>query len=311
MNKLEITQQVLFEVKQHKLNEELKVQQNLKLARQKSKEFAKLETQLKEMQIEIGKLPQNSDKSNELKFELYKLKTHMIKQLNKIGMSINDITPEVNCKKCQDKGTIGSSVCSCIKETVNKKLLKLAGLNENATATFDKADKKILKENKQLNGLFEFAKKFANDFPNIKKNNMVLIGPVGVGKTFILECIANEILKKNYFVIYTTAFNFSNVLLNALAKQQIEQQEIFNSFIDCDMLIIDDLGSELVQKKLSNANLFNVLNERKIKNKSTLISSNLMPEQIDDKYGNRICSRIFDKRNTEAYLVDGKDLRIN
>lgn len=311
MNKLEITQQTLFEIKQNKLNAELKAHENYIKIRKECPEFEKIDTKLKQLQIEIAKSANAPEKQKSLRFDFYNLKQTMYETLKKFGYDINLIEPKPNCEKCKDTGSVNGKQCECLKQKVNEKILKLAGLSEKNYYTFDSIDKKVMKENAKLNKIFELSKTYAEKYPNVKYKNMVFIGKVGVGKSYLLDCIASELIKHNNFVVYTTAFNLSNMLLTALTKKTYEQQDIFSTLIDCDILIIDDLGSELMQKELSLTNLFNILNERKIKGNATIISSNLMPEEIDEKYGNRISSRIFDKRNTQIILVEGKDLRIN
>lgn len=310
MNKTELTKQTIFEIKQAKLNAELAAHENLVKLRKENQAFSEKENMLKQLQIEIAQCT-DTEKQKSMRFDAYNLRQQLNAEIEKSGYKLSDIFPQPKCEICKDTGAVAGKTCECVKKIVNKKILSLAGLTDKQYNTFESIDKKVMQENTKLKKIFDYAKAFTEKFPDVKYKNMVFIGQVGVGKSYLLDCIASELINKNHFVVYTTAFNLSNILITALTKKVYEQQDIFSTLIDCEVLIIDDLGSELMQKELSLTNLFNILNERKIKGNSTIISSNLMPEQIDERYGNRISSRIFDKRNSQIFLVEGKDLRIN
>lgn len=161
-----------------------------------------------------------------------------------------------------------------------------------------------------LEKAYKLAQAYVEKFPNVKTSNLIFMGEVGVGKSFLLECIANALLEKQFFVVYTTAFNLSHSMLKALTLPPAQSGTLLAPLLECDLLIIDDLGSEPMFRNLSTSNMFTIFNEREIKNLSTLISTNMSLEDIGERYGNRIFSRIFNKRKSKVITFQGVDLRI-
>ena len=117
-------------------------------------------------------------------------------------------------------------------------------------------------------------------------------------------------LKQNFYVVYVTSFELNNLVIKTMDLFAENREEILSPLLECDLLIIDDLGTEPVYKQFSNNNLYTIINQRQLNNASTIISTNLAPQMIRDQYGDRLFSRIFNKQNTLALKFDGKDLRI-
>ena len=127
------------------------------------------------------------------------------------------------------------------------------------------------------------------------------------GKTFMSNCIANELLKKGKTVLYQTApVLLESVIDYKMSKQKNPLENINKSILEADLLIIDDLGTELTNS-FTNSELFNILNTRLLSGKKTIISTNLSPMQLGSNYAQRIFSRIFDRFKMVKFL--GKDLR--
>ena len=148
----------------------------------------------------------------------------------------------------------------------------------------------------------EFVNQFGKDF-----RNLFFYGDTGIGKTFLSNCIAKELIDKSYSVIYLSTFE----LFDILAKSKFEKDEAadrMNHYIfDCDLLIIDDLGTELVNS-FTTSQLFLCLNERILRKKSTIISTNLSMTDLREVYSERIFSRITS--NYTMLRLIGDDIRI-
>ena len=148
----------------------------------------------------------------------------------------------------------------------------------------------------------EFTQNFAKD-----GGNLLLYGDTGVGKTFLTHCVAKELLDQTFSVIYFTA----SQLFDIFAKKQFEKDEDaardYEHIYDCDLLLIDDLGTEFANG-FTISQMFVCLNERLLRGKSTMISTNLSLDDLNNMYSERVFSRI-----TSAYTVlriTGDDIRI-
>lgn len=309
MNKKTLMIDVANDIKSSKFNAELLAEQHLKEIRTKSKEFCLLDDELRKTMFELGK-NQNIDLTQEQEL-LQNLKQKRQQALKNCGKTEDYIKPHYSCKLCEDTGVLKGEKCVCFWQRFHQKLIENSGLKMEMLKSFDDSNPQILEQNTNLKKAHELAKTYTEKFPNTKIKNFVFVGEVGTGKTFLLECIASKLLEKQFFVVYATAFNIQNTMLKALTSSPYEQDLIMSPLLECDLLIIDDLGTEPVIRNVSVSCLFSVLNEREAKNKATLISTNLSPEDIEARYGNRIFSRIFNQRKTKAILFDGKDLRIN
>jgi len=147
---------------------------------------------------------------------------------------------------------------------------------------------------------------FAGKFPNVKKNNIILTGATGTGKTYAIQSLGKQLLDNNHSVLYITAFSMVTRF-----KQYIfdKDESAFNDMLDCDILIIDDLGTEPVIRNITDEYLYNLINERYVGGKSFIITTNLDKQMMTERYGDRISSRIFAKDTTAEIKLTGADLR--
>ena len=130
-----------------------------------------------------------------------------------------------------------------------------------------------------------------DNFEN-KPKNIFFYGNTGVGKTFLSNCIAKELLDAGYSVIYFTAFQLFDILSKGVYEKDADAIATHQNIFDCDLLIIDDLGTEL-SNSFTTSQLFLCLNERILRQKSTIISTNLNMNQVADIYSERVLSRIM------------------
>ena len=137
--------------------------------------------------------------------------------------------------------------------------------------------------------------------------NLFFYGATGVGKTFLSNCVAKELLDKGHSVIYFTAFQLFDIFEKDTFQKDAAASAAGQNIFDCDLLIIDDLGTELANS-FTASRLFLCLNERMLRQKSTLISTNLSIDQLADVYSERICSRIFSSYT--MIKLFGDDIRL-
>ena len=147
---------------------------------------------------------------------------------------------------------------------------------------------------------------FIDDFDH-KPKNLLFYGKTGVGKTFLTNCVAKELLDHGYSVIYFTAFQLFDILSKGVFEKDSDAIATHQNIFDCDLLVIDDLGTELINS-FTSSQLFLCVNERLIRQKSTIISTNLSVERIKESYSERTFSRILDSY-TFINLFTEEDIR--
>lgn len=308
MNRTEIINSEKNKLKQKKLSAEIKAQNIVQVLRQ-NKEYASTETLMRKKMLEIVALPEN--KTKDLRKEYNALQQKLESIAKKLGYSPTDLVPNYTCKKCNDTGFYNHRICECLSNAIKLRLQQESGLADFKGHKFTDSKQNILTENQTLNKAYNYALNYVKNFPNNKLKNIVFSGNVGTGKTFLSECIANALIKRDYYVVYITSFELNNIVIKSMDIFADNRQEILSPLLDCDLLIIDDLGSEPIFKNASVNNLYTIINQRQLNNLSTIISTNLTPQMIRDQYGDRLFSRIFNKQNTMPIHFDGKDLRIN
>ena len=150
------------------------------------------------------------------------------------------------------------------------------------------------------------AKDFVNSFGESSRN-LFLYGDTGVGKTFLSNCIAKELINRSFSVLYLSAFELFDPLAKSKFDKDEDAAEMNEHIFDCDLLIIDDLGTEL-PNSFTVSQLFLCINERLVRRKSTIISTNLSLESLVETYSERTFSRITS--NYTILKLTGDDIRI-
>ena len=154
--------------------------------------------------------------------------------------------------------------------------------------------------------IIEKAKRYCKKDDTIK-NNLLFTGPTGTGKTFLSSCIAKEFLDSGHFVLYQTATRISNIIDDAKFRhEEPEHGEYLSLICNCDLLIIDDLGTEYAFE-YPQSQLFDILETRMISDKRTVISTNMDLNELNQKYSPRLVSRILG--NYDIFVFRGDDVR--
>lgn len=257
---------------------------------------------------------------NKLKDQVENLKKERELIYKENNIPKNYLEVEYECPKCNDSGyTPNGDKCTCFNNEIIKNLFQMSNmvhmLKKENFNTFDinvfsnesyKNEKLTPKQNMYY--VLEISEDFCNNF-HTNNMNLLFYGGTGLGKTFMCNCIANELINKEVSVLYQTSFSLFEIIENHKFYKLNESEEnriYYNMIFGCELLIIDDLGTE-VANSFTNAELFNIINERMITEKKTIISTNLSLEQLRDAYSDRITSRIFN--NFVLLKFYGKDLR--
>jgi DNA replication protein DnaC len=234
------------------------------------------------------------------------------------GLPENYYAPEYTCPDCQDTGYIGGKKCHCLKQAIidsiytQSNIKNILGRENFSVFSYDYYSTTQTDPATGLTSL-ETAKRaveecqhFIQDFDN-KPKNLFFYGNTGVGKTFLSNCVAKELLDDGYSVIYFTAFQLFDILSKGVFEKDADAIAAHQNIFDCDLLIIDDLGTEL-SNAFSTSQLFLCVNERILRQKSTIISTNLNLNQVSDTYSERTFSRILNNYN--LIKLFGDDIRI-
>jgi DNA replication protein DnaC len=213
--------------------------------------------------------------------------------------NLQNLHIEYSCPICKDEGYVNGKACECLKRETSKILLKESGFEK--LENFD--DSVVTCD--QLAPVYEKMKKWCNS--NSQKNLIFIAGPIGVGKTHLTRCMANEFIKNGKLTIFTTALNLS---FDFKTFNKNLDEEVLRKYLSADVLFIDDLGTEPLFKNITVEYLYLIINERKVKNKKTIISSNLSLDDIRERYEERIFSRIADRKTSINIFINGQDRRI-
>lgn len=264
------------------------------------------------MQIDLSRA---SDHESELKIR-EKIETERVKlrkALESTPYKKEDFVPHYQCEKCKDTGYIDGKKCTCFKAEQSKLYLHNSGINKDklpsfSTVSLDVYKNKEDKENAEK--LYKLAKEFVAK-TDTTKINFIVCGKTGVGKTYMAECMVNEAIDKEVYAIFTTAYNLNQAMLNYHLAPLYSKQYILEPYMTCDMLIIDDLGSENILTNVTQEYLYLILDTRANNHLKTVITTNLTPDKVQDLYDARIFSRMFNKQLGIVVNMKGEDLRFN
>ena len=288
-----------------------RAENNLENAKQ-NPEFAKNQTEQKILEFEIAKDTFEKKDTTKKEDQLKALKKQESALLKKLGIPPASLIPQFECKKCQDTGYANGKQCSCFKARLNQHLISLSGLEPTTLTTFKHFDTSVAKDpahRETLEGLKTLFTKYCNSFPRSPYSIITLVGHTGVGKTFALECTTSEIIKKGYTANFITAFQLNNQFLKYHTCFDANKQSYMDMLLMPDLLVIDDLGTEPILRNVTKEYLLAVIQERMLKHRATLISTNLSPEGIFERYGERLFSRLTHKGKAAFIKIEGDDLR--
>ncbi len=241
------------------------------------------------------------------KTRMDELQNKQIGILKSLGKPADYLDPVYTCPFCRDTGMVEGQHCVCFKKKAIELLFNDSNLrNITEGISFESFDLSLYPdEGPDAVGKTPFnyasealavAKGFVKDFDS-HRDNIFIYGNTGVGKTLLSTCIAGELINSTHSVVYLTAVDLF---------QRLEEYEENSPLVECDLLIIDDLGTELTNT-YTVSKFFYCLNERLLRRKSTIISTNLNLDDLERTYTERISSRIL-----SSYIImklTGDDLR--
>lgn len=221
---------------------------------------------------------------------------------------------QYTCTACSDTGFVGTKMCKCLKELLIMKNIQSSGMGRLIDKqSFENFDLNWYRRGganfEQMERNLKLARSFAENF-GARHDNLLLIGPTGTGKTHLSTAIARVVIHQGFDVLYDSAQNIIAAFENDRFHSGYGQREQeADKYMECDLLIIDDLGTEFVNQ-FSVSSLYNLINTRQNKGLSTIISTNLSAVELATKYEGRIYSRIIGS-DYKVLVFSGEDHRVN
>ena len=235
--------------------------------------------------------------------------------LQKMGLPEDALEETPACALCGDTGYRGGEMCRCLKtyyvEEQRKELSKLLDLGSQSFDTFDtdwysdqRAPGKTKSAREHMEWVYDTCVEYAHNFGK-KPANLLLFGRPGLGKTHLSAAIAREVSGKGFSVVYDTAGHiFERFEAQKFGRDEAERD--VERVLNCDLLILDDLGSEMTTSFVQSA-LYQIVNTRQMERRSTIISTNLTPGELARRYTPQIASRIEGEYTLLPFA--GEDIR--
>lgn len=275
--------------------------------------YRELEDETASLSVEQGKKLLFGDDTalSKLHGSLASLKEQKQQLLLDAGLPADYLEPLFSCPDCRDTGYIEREKCHCLRQAEISLLYEQSGIqdmlkrNNFSLLSYEYYEGEALALFRHaVETCHSFIKNFNSDY-----RNLFFYGTVGTGKSFLSGCVAKELMDQGYSVIYFGAAGLFDLLskVSFNAKNRDERQNTYSDLYRCDLLIIDDLGTELTNQ-FTASQLFSLLNERHLGKKSTLISTNFSLAELRDRYSDRIFSRITS--NFEVCRLAGEDIRM-
>ena len=220
------------------------------------------------------------------------------------------------CDNCGGTGYVGTTMCECLRELCRQEQKKEVSILSGGKESFsqfkleyypDRIDPKygasprtIMERNLGL------CRRYAATFAP-SAGNLLFVGGTGLGKTFLSACIARTVADRGYSVVYETANHLFAKLEQAKFSPNEDNRREAAKFLECDLLIMDDLGTEMPGQFVTAA-LYSLLNDRLLKNKPMVISTNLNVDEIKRRYSPQIASRL--QGSFQGLTFVGEDIRL-
>ena len=258
-------------------------------------------------------LKQTPAEAASLKKDIATIRIALANRISELKLPADYLSMRYECDLCKDTGYLGdfsSEPCRCRKLLKTQLMREAAGITAAKHQTFENFSRDIFKSDEQYRAALNakgICERYVQEMPG-GTLNLVLMGESGLGKTFLLNGIADCAIGKGIPALMMTAFHMFGAMRSYHFGENGEGN-MLDEMINAELLLIDDLGSEPMMRNITIEYLFNLLNERMIAGRHTAIATNLSPEQLKTHYGERVLSRLFDRSKGEFIQLRGSDLR--
>ena len=257
-------------------------------------------------------------KADDLPARMEEVSSKIRTMLEEKGLPADYLSPVCRCSLCGDLGRTGDPVrepCVCMKRAYRKKLRERIGLNSEQDETFERfnpdlfSDETLPGRHYSQRELMNLCRKTCEDwadaYPDTPWKDILLTGKSGLGKTFLLRSMAERLIERDIDVLIISAFQLVELSRKAYFTGEGSAEELMSA----EVLMIDDLGSEPMMQNVTVEQLFNLLNERRNRGLSTVISTNLDMNDFRNRYTERIASRLRDRSICKVIPLEGNDVR--
>ncbi len=290
-------------------------------------ELSDIDRQLKGTILDIisASLRKGSDPAPALRVlrdENMSLQTRHAQLLQEAGYPPDALEDNPVCKKCGDSGWVGARMCDCLKALCAQEQVKeLSKLLELGEQSFDHFSLdwysplpwpgEAISPRENMDFIYEVCLNYAQKFGKYYFQNLFLTGDPGLGKTFLSACIARTVAENGFSVVYDTAgqlfARFEEQKFSKNVQEEREAQGDIRRYLSCDLLILDDLGSEFTTPFVQST-LYTLINTRLTQNRATVISSNLSMDGVRARYSGQTASRL--EGEYRALRFYGEDVRL-
>lgn len=263
--------------------------------------------------------PDNEAVIEDIRLRNIELQARRESELKRAGYPGGYLSDDYICPNCRDTGYVGPEMCSCLRELYKieqrKSLSKLFRLSGETFDNFDlsyyddaPAPDTNISPRRAMDIIYETCVEYARKFGK-KSMNLFFNGAPGLGKTFLSACIARVVSDNGHSVVYDTASSvfamFEDVKFSRLDDLTEARGEI-RRYLDCDLLILDDLGTEMTMA-FTISTLYEIINTRLMTGRKTIVSSNLTPDELRRRYSEQIMSRL--EGEYQVLTFRGDDIR--
>lgn len=258
--------------------------------------------------------------ADKLEADLKRINAALRAELVKLGYDEEYLQPVYRCVLCRDTGYVGEPVheqCTCLRRRVLEGMLRdenLRGLERENFSTYNAevySDAIIPEIGRSQRAYMErmrqAAERYADHFPKNEKPNLLFCGKSGLGKTFLMNCIAERVLERGYAVMRLTAYRLVEIMRSY--HRSGEDAQLVEEMRTCDLLLLDDLGAEPMIENVTINYLYYLVNERLSAGKAMIVSTNFTPEELREAYTERVASRLMDQRSASVLKFVGTDVR--
>ena len=271
--------------------------------------------------LAFSRAPDMEQRLKKLSEENLETQAQRAELLTEHGIPADCLDEIVSCPLCRDSGMRGGEVCDCLKKLYNRELTRELGpLLQHGDESFERFDLTLYSDRplegdsiaprQAMGSVLRLCRQLAAEFPDVSRS-LLFQGKPGLGKTFLSACIAREVSEKGCSVCYDSA----SAAFEAFEQQRFARDpeaaekaaKRVRRMLDCDLMILDDLGTEMITALAVSA-LYTLVNTRLTRKKPTIISTNLTDEQLQQLYTPQICSRLKGEYLKLKFI--GQDIRL-
>ncbi len=286
-------------------------------------EIEEIDGEIRKISLDAARRSVMGEVSDAGKTEVAAKRSNLIQKkqslLKDSGYPADYLDPVYSCKICNDTGYKDGKMCRCLSDMVVKSLYERSNLiNILSVENFDNFSSEYFSKEipsgekvspyDNIRRIKAAALEFVDNFDK-KPKGLLFSGSVGTGKTYLSNCIAKALLDKGYSVFYVTAIELFEICSNYIRNRSGENvSRFYNLVFDSELLIIDDLGTETINSFVQS-NFFEIINQRMLRNRSTVISTNSDLAELKDRYTDRTISRIMG--NYKLFRFYGSNIRFS